>query len=175
MIDFLTPPSKLFQLDKCKYDLGKPYNRITLYLVERELLTEEKETNSDCDITDVQRSCCQLSEPSTSKPECSSLENDQGESLCTSIKTTQIVTLRETIPDKTEDELKAALDASSSLEEAVNLLVVSYTDQSVNDIYESLIAHDIESSVNDDCIYDNEHPCDEGSTATETFLSSTDL
>ena len=72
MIDFLTPPStvpsQLFQLDKYKYDLGKPYNRITLYLVERELLTEEKETSSDCDITDVQRSCTQLSEPSTSKP-----------------------------------------------------------------------------------------------------------
>ena len=104
-----------------------------------------------------------------------SLENDQGESFGTSTKTTEIATLREMFPDKTEDELKTALDASSPLEEAVNMLVVSQTDQSVSDTYESLIAHDTENSVNDDCIYDDEHHCDEDSTATETFSSSTDL
>ena len=43
-------PTQLFQLDKYKEDIGKPYNRITLYLVEREMLEMNREDQSDSDL-----------------------------------------------------------------------------------------------------------------------------
>ena len=43
-------PTQLFQLDKYKEDIGKPYNRITLYLVEREMLEINREDQSDYDL-----------------------------------------------------------------------------------------------------------------------------
>ena len=55
--EILTLPGQLtqiFQLDKYKEDIGKPYNRISLYLVKREeLLFEGKEDDPEDDLVSV--------------------------------------------------------------------------------------------------------------------------
>ena len=45
-------PNQLLQLDKYKEDIGKPYNRISLYLVQRDYLVVEGEQESDSELVD---------------------------------------------------------------------------------------------------------------------------
>ena len=154
-------PSQLFQLDKHKKDISKPYNRITLYLVERhfsEVRDNDQEPEPDFDLknqtpstsTTTSSSCVieisdekeTLESSSLPKSRSSCFDNDKGKSSRITGKNTQIVTLKEIFPSKNEVEFKSALDTTNSLEEPVSLHMNS--NQSLNELYGILITDDFQ-------------------------------
>ena len=171
-------PTQLFQLDKYKEDIGKPYNRITLYLVEREMLEMNREDQSDSDLDREEDSFTQttLTDIYTSVNVSSPDEQQQcppsrtiGES--TNVNRAAIVqNLKDMFPVREEQELVAALDCTQSLEEAISFLLNE--SNSLNDAYASLLSTDV---ADHSCFNSNVHAeCDFSTVSDNTTYSLDD-
>jgi hypothetical protein len=167
-------PTQLFQLDKYKEDIAKPYNRITLYLADRELLGDESDSDLEQEsypkstVTSTMTSsstqsviCTSLVETSTKGNSSSDVEEstkatqhatkqhcpseaDLSNNSVIQNKTDKLHSLKDMFPARDEQEVKNAIDSTESLEEAVNLLINA--DLSLNDAYASLL-----STATDNC------------------------
>ena len=163
--------TQLFQLDKYKEDVAKPYNRITFYLVERSILEQIKGDSSDSsDFEGMTRSAFMIDDYTPQKVEESSSntrdvvviqDNNKEDVKSTTTSSTSMQhslmqttipamckrrdnnfqQLKDMFPAKEEGELTAALDSTASLEEAINILLNSST-PSLNHAYASLFTDD---------------------------------
>lgn len=159
-------PTQLFQLDKYKEDIGKPYSRISLYLIERELLdghSDDTESgNSDPEDNPKSTSASKSISSSTGSPVPvvqGTTSDTQGSLSATTKKTQQqgtltndspeasskpfmiendIRRLKDMFPKRNEAEIKEAIESTITLEDAANLLI-NQTDLSLNDAYASLL------------------------------------
>ena len=165
-------PAQLFQLDKYKEDFGKPYNRITLFLVERETLEVNKEyLSSDSDEggrkSPIQTTLDILC-PSTSRS--ASTETERCPSEIPKRRAGELQQLKDMFPAREEHELMAALNSTQtqSLEDAVSLLLNESS--SLNDAYASLLS----TNADDHSPFDFHVECDIASISDNTTFSLDD-
>lgn len=183
--EVLTLPGNLneiFQLDKYKEDLGKPYNRVTLYLVARsqmELLRHEGSSVSSGSESLSDSPKRELNAPQQSQIDSNQriVETDSAsgfEKAVTNetkpgvqqtsanvnvsvLRPREFHHLKEMFPTKSFQELQSALQTCQSMEDAVSCLISdngSSGSGSIHDTYAALLGEDlsIEEEADDDII-----------------------
>ena len=170
-------PNRIFQLDEYQQDVGKAFNRITLFLLKRSDLESYNElrhntSNSDDEAEEstvrqmtVIESFARVTDsttrnttkqttagPSTSENIFSNNNENLPGTSCSLYESARgtvsgMKTMREMFPNRGESELKQALELNETLEEAINM-VVEDDDRSVNNRYGSLITEECDADVN---------------------------
>ena len=182
--EVLTLPGKvdeIFQLDKYKEDLGKPYNRITLYLVarsqmellrhegssvssgseslpdspERELNAPQQSKNDSIQIS-VETDSARGFEKAVSSETKLGVQQTSASDNASVLRPREFHHLKEMFPTKSFQELQSALQTCQSIEDAVSCLISDNGPSgsgSIHDTYASLLCQDtIEEDVDDDII-----------------------
>ena len=170
-------PNRIFQLDEYQQDVGKAYNRITLFLLKRsdlESYNELRHNTSDSDDEAEESTVRQMTViesfarvtdsttrnttkqttagPSTSENIFSNNNENLPGTSCSLYESARgtvsgMKTMREMFPNRGDSELKQALELNETLEEAINM-VVEDDDRSVNNRYGSLITEECDTDVN---------------------------